>query len=356
MAGRLKAIRSEIVADPRGIDLPSKLLEEYGSRRAESRLFQILAEARRLRDTIDRLVIVADVGIARATRLLVSACCHPFHDQLPRGERGGRPRLAWVDTDADTDRLHGILDLVAPEGRPRSHDLLDQWAMMAVTAVTAVMAVDPRRDERSTLATVQVLADALAKAADGDTEIVSQRIVAIARSGSALAEWADALGCHSQFHDGPASGGPEGVFTAAALLPAAIGGINVVRLLEGAHAMLVRFAEAPAEANPVLADAATRYHASREAGLAGSVFHGGGEALAELGAWMEHVRPARAEAPALVTEIVIMESRRGSLAPHREAFRPVTIRLPRLDEHALGQLLQLVILSAAVEERLCEAV
>lgn len=34
----------------------------------------------------------------------------------------------------------------------------------------------------------------------------------------------------------------------------------------------------------------------------------------------------------------------------------VTIRLPRLDEHALGQLLQLLSLSAAVEERLRQAV
>jgi hypothetical protein len=62
----------------------------------------------------------------------------------------------------------------------------------------------------------------------------------------------------------------------------------------------------------------------------------------------------------LVTHVMIDEPRRRSIEPFPCAMpsppASITIRLPRLDEHALGQLLQLVILSAAVEKRLNETV
>lgn len=352
LAGTLEAIRSDIVANPLGIDLPRRLLEEYGSRRPASRMANILAEARRLRDRVDRLVIVADSRIAPVTRLLVAACCHPFHDQLPRGDRGGRPRLTWVDADSDNDRLHGIVDVVAPEGRPPSSDLLDQWA---------ILGVDCGECQSPPLASVQFLAGVLAKAITRDGHSVSDRIVAIARSGSPLAVWAEELGCDNRFHGESEIDGAEGVFTAAALLPAAMSGINIVRLLEGAAAMLVRFAEAPGAINPVLADATTRWRASREEGRDASAFLGGGKALAELSTWNRHIRPAQVGAAAIVTDVAIAESRRDAVVPPRvlpagSANHAITIQLPRLDEHAIGQLLQLMILSAAVERRLHEAV
>ncbi len=359
MAGTLETIRSEILAGPSGFDLPVRLLEEYTSRRTESRLTRILAEARRLRDTVDRLVIVAGGSMAPATRLLVSACCHPFHDQLPRGERGGRPRLTWIDTDADTDRLQGMLDVVAPEGRPPSNNLLDQWAILAVDAGAG-------ESEPCPLAIAESLTRALAKATAHDTHVlsehmVSDRVVAVARPGSPLAAWAEAVGGPTCFYDEGDTNAEQGVFTSAALVPASTAGINIVRLLEGAAAMLVRFAEAPIETNPVLADAAMRWCAAREAGHVASHFLGGGPALADLTAWARHIRPAPAGASAVVTHVVIAEPRRTCLMPSREppsasTNHPLTIRLPRLDEHALGQLLELVILSAAVEGRLGDGV
>jgi len=352
LAGKLEAIRGEILANPCGVDLPTALLEEYGSRRPESRMTRILADARQLRDTVDRLVVVAGASIAPATRLLVAACCHPFHDQLPRGDRGGRPRLAWVDTDDDNDRLQGIVDVVAPEGRPPSSDLLDQWA---------ILAVDSGEREPAPLASVQFLASVLTKAIASDSHAVADRIVAIARTGSPLAVWAEGLGCVPRFHGESKIDGAEGVFTAAALLPAAMSGINIVRLLEGAAAMLVRFAEAPVATNPVLADATMRWRAAREEGRDASVFLGGGKALAELSVWSRHVRPAPAGAAAIVTHVAIAEPRRDRVVPPRvvragSANHRLTIQLPRLDEHAIGQLLQLVILSTSVERRLHEAV
>lgn len=354
-----KSTQAELQAHLEGLDLPRTLLEEYGTRRPTSRLFAILGEARRIREAVDRLVIVSARPLACATRLLVASCCHPFHNDLPRGERGGRPRITWLDADADDDRVQGLLDVVVPEGHPRSRDLLDQWAVLAVDAPSV---------EESLVARTTVLVKALEQA----NAVVAERLVTIlSRSGGRLAALAGSFGgmpCHV---DGTESDAPQGVFTAAALLPAAIAGIDIVRLLQGADAMLTRFTEAPVATNPVLIDAACHHRAARDSGVVGSLCTGGGSALAELSSWVSHVRPAPssllsrgerddAAPPALVTHVVVEESRRRGIEPLVGKAAPpqasITIRLPRLDEHALGQLLQLVILSSAVEKRLYETV
>jgi glucose-6-phosphate isomerase len=357
-----KAIQAELKAHLDRLDSARSLLEDYGAQRPASRLFAILGEARRIRDAVDRLVIVSARSIPCVTRMLVASCCHPFHNDLPRGERGGRPRITWLDADADNDRLQGLLDLVAPEGRPRSRDLLDQWAILAVDASTA---------EEAIVAHATVLVEALRKAGEDDLGIVAERLVTVARPGSRLAAFAASLGSTDRFHDETESDAPQGVFTAAALVPAAIAGIDIVRLLEGADAMLTRFAEAPVATNPVLIDAACRHRAAREFGVVGSLFTGGGLALAELSSWAGHVRPVPAcgqreshdggvSPPALVTHVSIDEPRRRALEPvpcvTHSPSPSISIRLPRLDEHALGQLLQFVILSAAVERRFDDTV
>jgi glucose-6-phosphate isomerase len=355
-----KAVQADVKGHLEDLGRPRTLLEEYGTKRPSSRLFAILGEARRIRDAVDRLIIVSGGALACVTRLLVASCCHPFHNDLPRGERGGRPRITWLDADADIDRVEGLLDLIAPEGRPRSRDVLDQWAVLALGA--------PSFDEL-VVARTRPLAEALSQVSESDPGNVAHRLVTVAQRGSPVAAMASALGSPDRFLvEGPVAA-LQGVFTVAALVPAAIAGIDIVRFLEGADAMLTRFLEAPVAMNPVLVDAACRLRAARESGVVGSLFTGGGPALAELSSWATHVRPVasspRGQAegvspPSLVTHVTIDEPRRRSIG-----FMPgviaspeasITIRLPRLDEHALGQLLQLVILSAAVERRLEETV
>ena len=85
MATKLAVARDRILARPERVDLPSIMLAEYDTQRRESRLFAILTAARQIRDSVDRLVIIAGGTINPATRLLAATCCHPFHDQLPRG-------------------------------------------------------------------------------------------------------------------------------------------------------------------------------------------------------------------------------------------------------------------------------
>ena len=179
------------------------------------------------------------------------------------------------------------------------------------------------------------------------------------------------------------------MFSAVGLLPASIVGVDVVQLLEGAAAMNRRFREAPAAANPVLQWAAVAHCAEVESGLPAGGLTSRSRQLRGVGAWYDLLRPANrsrqgrgADRDSASMDLVVAECRRdrlvlpaagmlaggadplaglaGSTWPDlaagagrgRDRGALATISLPRIDEHAVGQLLQMLMLATAVGERL----
>ena len=295
---RLDFTRTAVVADP-----PERLLEDYttAGARGVSELFRILQTASQIRDTVDRVIVVGDGCSALAAQASFESCAHPFHNELSRGERGGRPRLSFVGSPLDRDRLPGLLDLVAPAGTPRSDDVLDQWAILLLGA---------------------------------DTASVAQAL---------------SIGAHSVFPIPEDVGAEASVFTAAGLLPAAIAGIDVVRLLQGATAMNRRFREAPVAENPVLQFAAAAGMAKQGMDAAMRLSAGSHQSLETLCRWHDRLRGLPDGRAALFTDLSVAEPRRGRLAmpdmPVAAEPIPPRILLPRVDEHAVGQLLQMLSLA-----------
>lgn len=350
------------------IDQPARLLADYRLERPTSELYALLQAARRIRDRSDRVIVAAAAGEAAAARAILATCCHPFHAELPRAERGGRPRIAFTGDRFANDRDQGLLDLVAPPGRPQGDDLLDRWALIVVAGRTIPAAV---------AATARLFLHALAASVRGDATAVGDRLAAV---GAPLTPLTEALGLPPPFPTPADAAGAGGLFSAAALLPAAIAGIDVVRLLEGAVAMNMRLDEAPSDDNPVL-------------GLV-AAWRGGGrgsprrhrlvtddERLACLTAWFDDVQRESMAATAIgeapggeTTRLEVGEQRRDPLAvPPAHPWTPsgdglpvddqvglswpelasravvpaaaTVIRLPRVDEHAVGQLAQLLLLA-----------
>ncbi|MDA0255371.1 MAG: hypothetical protein O3A18_10880 [Planctomycetota bacterium] len=351
LAPRLEAVRDTILSDPAAVDLAARTLADYDTARPASDLFAILAAAREIRDRVDRLVVVAGGTIGPATRLLTASCCHPFHDQLGRGERGGRPRLSWLDGRSDNDTIQGLRDLVAGPASSPSDDLLDRWALMPIDC--------PADDSRQE-AIVGLLLEPLAESVAGDPRRLAERIVPVTVAGGALAQRMRPFACRWSFPADPEVHTLTAAFSAATLFPAAAAGIDVVRFLKGGAAMLQRFREAPLHANPPLLDAAMalteRYRRQRwERRFAGP--QGGSGWLSELADWLAGPRRPGPLAAAVVTRVVAGEPRRDRLElppPAEDDLAAVAsvIHLPRIDEHAVGQLLQALILSAAVERLL----
>lgn len=422
LARRLDAARTEVLADldrwrgggakpgaaldPAFIDLPDRLLADYNTKRPESELFAILQTARRIRDAVDRVVVLGIGGSYMGTRALFEACCHPFHNELPRGERGGRPRLSFEGFNMDNDSTQGLLDLVAPHGKPRGDDLLDRWAVLVVSKSGGTL---------ETAVATRLFLATLLDAVGGDVQRLAEVVVPITGRTGRLADLAKAIGCPEVFDIPDGVGGRFSVLTAVGLLPASIVGIDVVRLLEGAAAMNRRFREAPVADNPVLRFVGVG-HLAEEAGATIRVLSSWSNRLEALGLWYDQLlseslgKDEKGATPLtavttrdlhsrgqqhqdgrrdkLITNLVVGEPRRdpihlpalggyaanqdklddlvgrawpemlaAAVAGTNEAYAGATrptadLLLPRIDEHVIGQLLQMLMLATVVEGRL----
>src|SRR6185295_13188562 len=116
------------------LDLPERILTEYrtnkGQRQA-SELGHILGTAKRIREAVDRVVILGIGGSYLGARALFEACCHPYHNHQSRGERGERPRVFFEGNNVDNDAMHGLLDLLAHANPATTID--DRWAIVVIT-------------------------------------------------------------------------------------------------------------------------------------------------------------------------------------------------------------------------------
>ncbi len=111
--------------------LPQRLLSEYETDREGSELGRILTAARRLRDSVDRVVVLGIGGSYMGARALLESCCHPYHNELSRGSRGGSPRLYFEGNNVDNDAAAGLLDLLG-HGRP-AHQIDDAWGIVVIS-------------------------------------------------------------------------------------------------------------------------------------------------------------------------------------------------------------------------------
>ncbi len=251
---RLEAARAEVLADlnlfhqggpvpqlkqplDAGFtDLPDRLLDEYAQKGDSSELGQILATAERLRKLANRVVILGIGGSYMGARALFEACCHPYHNELPDDKRNGYPRIYFEGNNLDNAAMVGLIELLSLVGG-------DDWGIVVISKSGGTM---------ETAVALRLLVDALRQACQGDAQKIRQRIVPITGQHGRLRDLANALGTPDVFNIPDGVGGRFSVLTPVGLLPAAVMGLDIIRLLEGARAMNDRFRESPPGDNPVL--------------------------------------------------------------------------------------------------------
>jgi hypothetical protein len=192
-------------------------------------------------------------------------------------------------------------------------------------------------------------------------EPVAEPIAVIPLPGSRLAS--AAADCPHCFPLPEGVRGARAFFTAAGLLPAALVGLDVVRLLEGAANMQRRFREAPPAENPVLALVAAHP-------LSRVFLHAQDPRLSTVIAWYETLLAeegmlsADEKAPLHLRAVAARRNPLASLAHLADVpvYRQVAqreadvgqpaVELPRIDEHSVGQLIQFLLLHTAVARQL----
>jgi glucose-6-phosphate isomerase len=384
------------------VELPEKTLAEYKADQKNSELGRILRTARRLRDTVDRVVVLGIGGSYMGARALMEACAEPYFNELDRGQRGSRPRMYFEGNSVDNDASQGLLRLLG-HGRPA--DTVDgRWAIVVISKSGATL--------ETAIAFRQLLA-VLKQSVGGDAQKLAQLVVPVTGGSGKLFNLARALGCPETFRVPDGVGGRFSILSAVGLLPAAILGLNVVRLLEGAVAMNEHFRTAPPGENAVLDYVGAGYLLEQEYGATIRVLNVWAKALESVGLWYDQLlaeslgkdglgatpitavntrdlhsraqQHQQGRPDKLFTNLIVDHWRCDPLpvghsdldqdslndlaattlpeimsaaiqgtneAYHGDGRPTADLRLPQVDEYYLGQLFQMLMLATVVEGRL----
>ena len=375
--------------------LPEKLLSDYRADRAGSELSQMLEAAKRLRENSGRVVVLGIGGSYMGAKALMESCCEPYFNELSNADRGGRPRMYFEGNNLDNDAVAGLLRLL--DGAD------EDWSTIVISKSGGTL---------ETAAAFRVFLRAL-EAKYGEAG-VAERVVPVTGETGKLRDLSTSLGCKDVFAVPDGVGGRFSVLSPVGLLPAAVLGINVIELLEGAAAMNEHLRSAAPADNVPLAFAAMG-HLLEQQGLTirvQSAWHKGLESLcmwydqllseslgkAEKGAtpitavntrdlhsraqqhqegrkdklfvnltvdsWREdpiavgHSERNQDQLNDIADRVYpeLMDAAiRGTNQALEEAGRPtVDLRLPSCSEHVVGQLLQMLMIATVVEGRLMD--
>ena len=206
-------------------DAPERLLEQYKVLRQQSELGRIFLTANAIQADFDRVVVLNIGGSNLAAQALIDSCCQPFWNELRRGERGSKPGLYFLHDRCDNDEVAGLLRLLSQSAfEPLPTQAAQRWALVVVIEKAAARTAD---------AILQVILDAyqsqgfskdmsaqgLVLISDLPEEVANERFKKLSPTFFCLSSKVEPK------HDW---------LSIAGLLPAALLGVNLIELLQGA--------------------------------------------------------------------------------------------------------------------------
>ncbi|NOY43224.1 MAG: glucose-6-phosphate isomerase [Planctomycetes bacterium] len=404
---KLWAAGEEVPAEKQPLDagfheLPDRLLAEYRELGPESEIARIQATADRLAGEVDRVVVLGIGGSYMGARALLEACCHPYYNEVPRAERSGRPRMSFEGNNVDNDAMQGLCDLL---GRGReATEVADRWAIVVISKSGGTL---------ETAAAFRILLRQLRASCGDDAAQLAKLVIPVTGTSGKLFDLAGALGCPEMYHVPEGVGGRFSILSAVGLLPAAIMGLDIVKLLEGAAAMNEHFRSAAVGENVVLDYTGACHLIETQRGCDVRLLSTWGKRLEAVGLWYDQLlaeslgkheqgalpltivntrdlhsrgqQHQEGKRDKVITNVTIGACQREPLAigrsehnhdqlneladktlpdildaatrgtnqAYQEDNRPTAdLHLPQLDEHVLGQVFQMFMLATVVEGRL----
>lgn len=383
------------------IEMPAELLAGGCGKLLD----RMTASAKHLRDQIEILVSLGIGGSYMGLRAIFEAICHPYHNDIGRAERGHVPRLYFEGDNVDNDAIAGLLELLKFHcHNPR--ELLHRWGICVISKSGGTL---------ETAAAFRIFREALESYYGKGSEYARQLVVPITGDVGKLRDVSNAAKYPDVFPIPDGVGGRFSVLTAVGLYPAAVLGVDVHALLQGAVDMTERFKTAPQGDNPVLDYVAVCHLLERDKGMKTRILSTWGKRLESVGLWYDqllaeslgkhergafpltvvntrdlHSRGQQHQEGArdkIITNLIVEQpsttpialprvdasadhdklnvyagksipqilaaATNGTNQAYAEAGRPTAnLVLPRLDAYALGQVFQFFMLATVVEGRL----
>lgn len=395
----------DLPLQPGFIDLPQKTLDAFRRKQDASELGRVIRVANRLKDNFDRVVVLGIGGSQLGAKALFDSLCHTFHNEMPAKMRMGKPRMYFEGNSLDNDALQEFFELL--DNTCVEPDLMEErWAVVVASKSGNTL---------ETAAAYRAVKAEAARFYGPKSEMLRYAIAPITGQTSRLRDLCQAEGHNDDdiLTVPDDVGGRFSVFTPVGLLPAAIMGLDVRALLMGAAAMTKRFLEEPFDRNPVLQYAAVNYLLAEEQKKTTRVMAVWSKKLETLGWWYDQLlseslgKCNRGPTPLTVVQSRDLHSRgqqhqdgsrdkvinnlivkqtkhppvmvgmadrneddlnqysrrgfpdlqdaaiRGTNEAYESAARPTAdIVIPSINEHAIGQLMQMLMLATVVEGRL----
>lgn len=276
------------------IEYPSRLL---GGSVSDGTLDQITEAASALRD-LDSVVSLGIGGSYMGARALFDALCHRCHNELPKEKRTG-PRVYFEGHNVDSDKQAELLELL-------QHRSEERWGIIVISKSGGTL---------ETASAFRVFFDQLAASDDA----AGMNVVPVTGTSGKLRSLSEALGVPANrvlpVPDG--IGGRFSVLTPVGLLPAAVMGLDIGQLLQGAADMTERFFKADPGENPVLDFVGVGHLFEFDQNMPLRVLSTWGDRLEAVGLWYDQ----------LLAE---------SLGKHERGPTPLTVVNTR-DLHSRGQ-------------------
>ena len=201
---------------------------------------EILKTAAEVQSRCDAFVVLGIGGSALGTTALFNAFKHLYYNELPRSVRK-YPRLYVID-NVDPERMNALLDVIDVEN-------------------TVFNVITKSGATSQTMSQYLIIMDMLVqKLGDKAREHI---IATTSETKGNLVKLAKQHGFKTFYIDGDV-GGRFSVLSPVGLLPAAVIGIDVKALLNGAKAMDVKCGEADVYGNPALVSAGLQYIAMKQ--------------------------------------------------------------------------------------------
>lgn len=233
------------------IDLPQKLLDSHRRQAEASVLGRVLQLATRMREQVDRFVILGIGGSYLGAKALFDALKSSVHNDLPAKDRSGTPRIYFEGNNVDNDSLNELFEMLSitcidPEQRD------ERWGVTVISKSGGTI---------ETAAAYRAIRREMAEYYGLHSDQATNLVVPITGDSGKLRALCVAEGINeSNILTIPNDvGGRYSVLTPVGLFPAAVMGLDVRALLLGAAAMTRRFFEERFENNPVLQFAAVNH-------------------------------------------------------------------------------------------------
>jgi len=382
--------------------LPDRLLAELQEKADDSEISRIKQTAAGLASKVDQVLVLGIGGSYMGARAILEACCHPFYNQLPRSARNGNPRLHFAGNNVDNDFTQGLFDLL--KRGEVAQEIEDRWGIAVISKSGGTL---------ETAVAFRQFLKLLEASLGNDSDKVGQFVVPVTGTSGKLFDLSAALGCQDVFPVPDGVGGRFSVLSAVGLLPAALMGLDITKLLEGAAAMNEHFRTAPIGENVVLDYVGVCHAMETIRGCDIRILSTWGSRLEALGLWYDQLlaeslgKHERGAMPLtvvntrdlhsrgqqhqegtrdkLITNLIVDQADRGPVPvgtsennqdqlneladktlpdilsaaiqgtnqAYREDNRPTAdLHLPQLNEFVLGQVFQMFMLATSVEGRL----